>query len=192
MQQQMPRTEVLISASQIEVEIDRVAREVNEHYRSRGISRIVMVVILNGGVWFFIDLCRSLERLNHGREGIVVIPDFMSASSYEESDGSGRMESSGEVKIYKDIQVPVAGEHVLIVDDIADTLRTLEKVKAIIDVHKPASIEIAAMLRKQGRAKVEVDVRFVAKEIPDLYVVGRGLDSKGLLRTLEDICIVVD
>ena len=159
---------VLITAEELSARLDVMSVEIDADYRGRD---LLLVGVLKGAVMVMADLAR---RLHHNVE-----MDWMAVSSY----GSGT-KSSGVVRILKDLDTDLTGRHVLIVEDIVDSGLTLSWLLANLRSRGPASVEVAAMLRKPDAAKVEVDVKYVGFDIPSEFVVGYGLDYAERYRTL--------
>mgnify|MGYP000897205672 FL=1 len=159
---------VLVTAEQLAARLDEMAAEIEDDYRGKD---LLLVGVLKGAVMVMADLAR---RLHPGVE-----MDWMAVSSY----GSGT-KSSGVVRILKDLDTDLTGRHVLIVEDIVDSGLTLSWLLANLRSRGPASVEVAAMLRKPDAAKVDVDVRYVGFDIPSEFVVGYGLDYAERYRTL--------
>ena len=159
---------VLVTAEQLAARLDEMAAEIEDDYRGKD---LLLVGVLKGAIMVMADLAR---RLHPGVE-----MDWMAVSSY----GSGT-KSSGVVRILKDLDTDLTGRHVLIVEDIVDSGLTLSWLLANLRSRGPASVEVAAMLRKPDAAKVDVDVRYVGFDIPSEFVVGYGLDYAEHYRTL--------
>ena len=168
-------TDVLISKEQIAEKIAELARRIEADYVDQ---RPLLVGVLKGAVMVMADLARELKKPN-------VEMDWMATSSYGSST-----ESSGVVRIVKDLDTDIAGRHVLIVEDIVDSGLTLSWLKQNLESRGPASIEICALLRKPEAAKVEIDARYVGFEIPNAFVVGYGLDFAERYRNLRAIGIL--
>jgi hypoxanthine phosphoribosyltransferase len=135
---------------------------------------LVLVGLLKGAFPFIADLARAID--------LDFLVSFMIVSSY----GGGQV-SSGEVKIVQDIDCPIEGKHVLIVEDIVDTGQTLARVIAHLQPRSPASVRICAMLDKPSRRVVDLAADYVGFAIEDLFVVGYGMDLDGLYRNLPYI-----
>jgi hypoxanthine phosphoribosyltransferase len=163
--------EVVVSAEQIESRIAELAKEIDAHYEGR---EPVLVGILKGAVMFMSDLARSLERPS--------TMEFMAVSSY----GSGT-QSSGVVRILKDLDTDIAGKDVLIVEDIIDSGLTLSWLLKNLTARSPGSIEIVTLLRKPDAVKVDIEVNYVGFDIPNEFVVGYGLDYAEKYRDLPYI-----
>jgi hypoxanthine phosphoribosyltransferase len=167
-------TEVLYTEAEIHARIAELCRAIEADYEGRD---LLIVGVLKGAVMVMADLARELKR--------DVEMDWMATSSY----GSGT-ESSGVVRIVKDLDTDISGRHVLIVEDIVDSGLTLSWLRANLESRGPASLEICALLRKPDAAKVEIDARYVGFEIPNSFVVGYGLDYAEKYRNLRSIGIL--
>jgi hypoxanthine phosphoribosyltransferase len=163
--------EVLISADQIQEKIEELAKQIDDEYAGR---QPLLVGVLKGAVMFMSDLARALDRPS--------TMEFMAVSSY----GSGT-QSSGVVRILKDLDRDIAGEHVLIVEDIIDSGLTLSWLLKNLAARQPATIEVVTMLRKPEAVKVHVPVKYVGFDIPNEFVVGYGLDYAERYRDLPYI-----
>ncbi|MFJ3957418.1 hypoxanthine phosphoribosyltransferase [Arthrobacter sp. NPDC090010] len=160
--------EILLTKEEIQQRITELAAQIDKDYEGRD---LLIVGVLKGAVMVMADLARALH--SH------VTMDWMAVSSY----GSGT-QSSGVVRIIKDLETDLMGKHVLIVEDIIDSGLTLSWLKANLESRGPASVEICTMLRKPEAAKVEIDVKYVGKDIPNEFVVGYGLDFAEKYRNL--------
>ncbi len=166
---------VLLSEDEVNSRINEVAARINEDYAGKEIH---LICILKGGVFFTCELAKRLT--------VPVSLDFMSVSSY----GSGT-ESSGVVKIIKDLDEPLAGKNVLIVEDIIDSGRTLSYLIDILEKRNPSSIRLCTLLDKpERRVKKQVHVDYTCFTIPDEFVVGYGLDYDQKYRNLPYIGVV--
>ena len=163
--------QVLVSAEQITERIGELAKEIDADYAGR---EPVLVGILKGAAMFMSDLARALERPS--------TMEFMAVSSY----GSGT-QSSGVVRILKDLDRDIAGQDVLIVEDIIDSGLTLSWLLKNLKARNPASISIVTLLRKPDALKVDVHVNYVGFDIPNEFVVGYGLDYAERYRDLPYI-----
>ena len=159
---------VLLTEAQLHSRLDELAAQIDADYAGR---EILLVGVLKGAVMVMADLARRLHS--------PVEMDWMAVSSY----GAGTT-SSGVVRILKDLDSDLTGRHVLIVEDIVDSGLTLSWLLSNLRSRGPATVEIAAMLRKPEAAKVEVGVRYVGFEIPTEFVVGYGLDYAEKYRNL--------
>lgn len=165
----------LISQEQLAVRVREIADQVQKDYAGETLQ---LVCILKGSVFFACDLAKMLD--------MDVRLDFMTVSSY-----GGGTESSGAVKIKKDLDHPIEGKHVLIVEDIIDSGNTLSALVPMLRLRNPASIEIATILDKPSRrVKHDVAVKYTGFRIPDEFVVGYGLDYDQKYRNLPYIGVV--
>ena len=167
-------TKVLVTEAQIAERVKELALEIDTAYAGK---EVLLVGVLKGAVMFMADLSRAIQ--------IPVSMDWMAVSSY----GSGT-QSSGVVRILKDLDADVLGRHVVIVEDIIDSGLTLSWLKANLAARGAASVEIVALLRKPDAAKVEVEVMLVGFDIPNEFVVGYGLDYAEQYRTLQDVGVL--
>jgi hypoxanthine phosphoribosyltransferase len=170
-----PIAEVLIDRVRLRARIEELAAELDEELRGR--EPAVLVGILKGSTLFLSDLVRHLT--------VDVIVDFMSISSY--SSGG-----SGVVRIVKDLDEDVAGKDVVVVEDIVDTGLTLNYLRRTLEARGARSLRTITLLDKAARRIVPVPVEHVGFEIPDVFVVGYGLDFQGRYRNLADILAVKD
>jgi hypoxanthine phosphoribosyltransferase len=167
-------TEVLVTEDQIRSKLAELARRIEVDYEGRD---ILLVGVLKGAVMVMADLARELR--SH------VTMDWMAVSSY----GAGT-QSSGVVRILKDLDTNLTGRHVLIVEDIIDSGLTLSWLRGNLESRGAASVEICALLRKPDAAKVDVTVKYLGFEIPNQFVVGYGLDYAEQYRNLRDVAIL--
>jgi hypoxanthine phosphoribosyltransferase len=167
-------SEVLYTQEQIHARIAELCRRIEVDYEGR---ELLIVGVLKGAVMVMADLARELTR--------DVEMDWMATSSYGTST-----ESSGVVRIVKDLDTDIAGRHVLIVEDIVDSGLTLSWLKQNLESRNPASLEICALLRKPEAAKVDIDARYVGFDIPNAFVVGYGLDYAERYRNLRSIGVL--
>jgi hypoxanthine phosphoribosyltransferase len=165
---------VIITAEQIQTRIAELAAQIDADYVDRD---VLLVGVLKGAAMFMSDLARALERPS--------TMEFMAVSSYGSSH-----RTSGVVRILKDLDRDISGEHVLVVEDIIDSGLTLSWLLKNLQSRGPASMEIVTLLRKADAAKVEVDVRYTGFEIPNAFVVGYGLDYAERYRGLPYIGIL--
>ena len=164
-------TRVLYTNDQIQARLADIAAEIDEEYRDKD---LLLVGVLNGAVMVMSDLQRAMR--SH------VEMDWMAVSSY----GAGT-QSSGVVRILKDLNVDLDGRDVIVVEDIIDTGLTLSYLMSNLASRGPASLEIMTMFRKPDAAQMEVPVKYVGFEIPNEFVVGYGLDYAGRYRNLRDV-----
>jgi hypoxanthine phosphoribosyltransferase len=152
--------EVLVDAEALQRRVAELGEEISRDYAGRS---LLLVGVLKGAVFFLSDLMRRID--------IPVELDFMAVASY----GSAT-DSSGVVRILKDLDVVIEGREVLIVEDIVDSGLTLQYLLRNLGSRDPASLEVCALLTKPERRKVDLPTRYVGFEIPDRFVVGYGLD----------------
>lgn len=167
-------TEVLLTEQQINDKIADLSRRIEQDYAG---ERVLLVAVLKGAVMVMADVARELK--------IHVELDFMAVSSYGLST-----ESSGVVRILKDLDTDLNGRHVIIVEDIIDSGLTLAWLRGNLASRGPKSLEILALLRKPDAAKVEVDVKYFGFDIPNAFVVGYGLDYAEKYRNLRGIAVL--
>ncbi|MBQ3029218.1 MAG: hypoxanthine phosphoribosyltransferase [Lachnospiraceae bacterium] len=165
---------VLISEEEVKKKIQEIAAKINEEYAGKELH---VICILKGGVFFMCELVKHIT--------VPVTHDFMSASSY----GDGTV-SSGTIKITKDLDSSIEGKEVLVVEDILDTGRTLHHLLELLRERKPKSLRLCTLLDKPDRRVVDVPVDYTGFTIPDLFVVGYGLDYAQHYRNLPYIGVV--
>ena len=166
--------EILITETEIAARTNELAHIISDHYS--GTKQLVVVGLLRGSFIFIADLVRRLD--------LPVEVDFMTVSSY-----GNKMVSSRQVRIIQDLETPIAGRDVLIVEDIIDTGHTLSQVPDILKTREPNSIRVCALLNKPSRREVEVGIDWVGFDIPDEFVIGYGLDHEGRYRNLQVLAI---
>jgi hypoxanthine phosphoribosyltransferase len=167
---------VLISEEELQAKIDEMGAAIAFDYNG---MRPILVCVLKGAVFFIADLAR---RLSFDLE-----IEFMAVSSYGASS-----DSSGVVRILKDLDTDIEGRHVLIVEDIIDSGLTLQYLTRSLKARNPASLAIATLLSKPSRRTAELDCRYTGFEIPNEFVVGYGLDHGEKYRNLPYIGVVDD
>jgi hypoxanthine phosphoribosyltransferase len=171
----MSEPTVLISEADIQRRVNELATEISRDYDGKG--EITLIAVLKGAFIFLADLSRRLT--------VPRRVEFMALSSYEE--GSTH---SGAVRLLMDLRDSIEGRHVLVVEDIVDTARTLHYLIELLETREPASVRTCALVRKQDRHEVEVAIDYLGFDIPDLWVVGYGLDYDEQHRTLPYIGFV--
>jgi hypoxanthine phosphoribosyltransferase len=167
-------TEQLLSRDDLERRVAELGAEISRDYAGRSLA---IVCVLKGGFVFLADLVRRIES--------PCTIDFMAISSY----GSGT-QSSGIVRILKDLDHSIQDRDVLIVEDIVDSGLTLSYLLRNLEARHPASLEVCALLTKPARRENDVPCRYVGFEIPDRFVVGYGLDAAEHYRELPDVWVV--
>lgn len=162
----------LISERRIAERVAELARQISADYAD--VDELLLVGVLRGAFIFLADLARRIE--------IPCSVDFMALSHYEH----GSTPSAG-VRLIMDLRVPIAGRHVLLVEDIVDSGETLAYLRRMLEARRPASLKICALTRKPDRLTSEVRLDYVGFDIPDAWVVGYGLDYDNRFRTLPYI-----
>ena len=168
------RIEVLLSEEEVDAKIQELGEQISKDYEGK---QVHLVCVLKGGSFFMCELAKRIT--------VPVSLDFMSVSSY----GSDT-KSSGVVRIVKDLDEPLQGKDVLVVEDIVDSGRTLSYLLEMLRDRKPNSLKLCTLLDKPDRRVVEVPVEYTAFQIPDEFVVGYGLDYDQRYRNLPYIGIV--
>ncbi len=168
--------ETLISEPAIKKRVTELGKQITGDYKNA--ENVILVGLLRGSTIFLADLAREID--------LEAKIDFMVVSSYGNS-----MESSKEVRINKDLEEDISGQDIIIVEDIIDTGYTLEKVKEYLLLKEPASLKIATLLDKPERREVSVEVDYVGFSIPDVFVIGYGIDYAQKHRNLPYIGKVV-
>jgi hypoxanthine phosphoribosyltransferase len=175
MSRRVPRNdlEVLLSAEQIASRVKELAAQISADYRGRPLHLIGMLK----GAWVFLaDLVRHLD--------LEVTVDFLSIASY-----GNHSHSSGVVRITKDLDQSIEGLDVLVVEDILDTGHTFEYLRGVLEAHKPKSLKVVTLLDKSSWRVRPVEADYVGFTIPDVFVVGYGLDYSQRYRNLPDVRI---
>jgi len=160
--------EILVQADQLKHRIKELGEQISRDYEGRD---LLLVGVLKGAVFFLSDLMRQID--------IPVEVDFMAVASY-----GSQTDSSGVVRILKDLDAAIDGRDVLIVEDIVDSGLTLQYLMRNLGARSPRSLEVCALLTKPERRKVEVVPRYVGFEIPDRFAIGYGLDFSERYRNL--------
>ena len=167
--------ETLIDEVTLQKRIAELGAQINRDYAD--CDSLLLLCILKGGVMFLTDLSRHIE--------IPHMIDFMAASSY----GMGARKSAGSVRIDMDLQMDVRGKHVLVVEDIIDSGYTLAFVLKTLQNREPASLRLCALLNKQSRREVKLDVHYIGFEIENKFVFGYGLDLDERFRNLPFVAV---
>ena len=168
--------EPLITEAEVKKRVKELGRQITGEYKDA--EDVILVGLLRGSTIFLADLAREID--------LEAKIDFMVVSSYGNS-----MESSREVRINKDLEEDISGQNIIIVEDIIDTGYTLEKVKDYLLLKGPASLKIATLLDKPERREVSVEVDYVGFSIPDVFVIGYGIDYAQKHRNLPYVGKVV-
>jgi hypoxanthine phosphoribosyltransferase len=168
--------QILIDEEALQARIRELGSEISEDYAGRD---VMLIGVLKGAVFFMADLMRQLS--------VSCEVDFMAISSY-----GGATDSSGVVRILKDLDINIEGRDVLVVEDIIDSGLTLSYLMRNLEAREPASLEICALLTKPSRREIDVPVRYVGFEIPNRFVIGYGLDFDERYRNLPYVAVLRD
>jgi len=166
--------EILVQPDDLSRRVRELGRQISEDYADR---ELLLICVLKGAVFFLSDLMRQID--------VPCEVDFMAVASYGSST-----DSSGVVRILKDLEAPIEDRHVLIVEDIIDSGLTLQYLLRNLGARDPASIEVCSLLTKPARRKVAVEPRYVGFEIADRFVVGYGLDYAERYRNLPYVAVL--
>ena len=160
--------EVLVQADDLQHRVRQLGEEITKDYEGR---ELLLVGVLKGAIFFLSDLMRKID--------VPCEVDFMAVASYGSST-----DSSGVVRILKDLDAPLEGRDVLIVEDIVDSGLTLQYLLRTLEARNPASLEVCALLTKPDRRKIDLPARYIGFEIPDKFAIGYGLDYAERYRNL--------
>jgi hypoxanthine phosphoribosyltransferase len=166
--------EILVQRDELEHRIRELGAEISRDYAGR---EVLLVGVLKGAVFFLADLMRQLD--------VACEVDFMAVSSYGAST-----DSSGVVRILKDLDAPIEGRDVLIVEDIVDSGLTLSYLFRMLRARGPASLEVCALLTKPQRREIDLPIRYVGFEIPNRFAIGYGLDYAERFRNLPYVAVL--
>src|SRR4051812_25529791 len=166
---------ILVTEEDIREEVARLGRRLTEEYADK--DSLLLVGVLKGALMFIVDLARAIE--------LPVTLDFMAVASYGAST-----ETSGIVRILKDLDSSIEGKHVLVVEDIIDSGLTLTYILETLRNRNPASLRVCALLNKQERRLVDVPIDYICFNIPDEFVVGYGLDFDQIYRNLPFVGVL--
>ena len=168
--------EILVQADELSERVRALGRQVTEDYQDKD---LVLIGVLKGAVFFLADIMRAID--------LPCEVDFMAVASY----GSAT-DSSGVVRILKDLDISIQDRDVLIVEDIVDSGLTLQYLMRNLGAREPASLEVCALLTKPDRRKVDVPIRYVGFEIPDCFAIGYGLDHAERYRNLPYVASLAE
>ncbi|MDX6543477.1 MAG: hypoxanthine phosphoribosyltransferase [Gaiellaceae bacterium] len=168
--------EILIERDALQERVAALGREVSADYANRD---LLLIGVLKGAVFFMADLMRHIT--------VPCEVDFMAISSYGAST-----DSSGVVRILKDLDINIEGRDVLVVEDIIDSGLTLSYLMRNLEAREPASLEVCALLTKPDRREMDVPVRYIGFEIPNRFVIGYGLDFAERYRNLPYVAVLSD
>ena len=166
--------ETIVEADELQARVRELAAEITKDYTGR---EVMLLGVLKGAVFFLADLVRCLD--------VPCELDFMAVSSY-----GSLTDSSGVVRILKDLDINIENRHVLVVEDIIDSGLTLSYLLRNLESREPASLEICALLTKPSRREIDVPVRYVGFEIPNKFVIGYGLDYGERYRNLRYVGVL--
>ena len=166
--------EILVQPDELAHRVSELARQISADYADKN---VLLIGVLKGAVFFLADLMRKLD--------VDCEVDFMAVSSYGSST-----DSSGVVRILKDLDASIEGRHVLIVEDIVDSGLTLSYLFRMLGGRSPASLEVCALLTKPDRREVDMPIRYVGFEIPNKFAIGYGLDHAEHYRNLPYVAVL--
>jgi hypoxanthine phosphoribosyltransferase len=166
--------EILVQPDELAHRVRELAEEISRDYAGKD---VLLIGVLKGAVFFLADLMRQLD--------VDCEVDFMAVSSY-----GSTTDSSGVVRILKDLDASIEGRHVLIVEDIVDSGLTLSYLFRMLGGRSPASIEVCALLTKPDRREVDMPIRYVGFEIPNKFAIGYGLDYAERYRNLPYVAVL--
>ena len=166
--------EILVQQDELAHRVDVLGEQISADYAGRS---VLLVGVLKGAMFFLSDLMRRLD--------VDCEVDFMAVASYGSST-----DSSGVVRILKDLDTPIEGRHVLIIEDIVDSGLTLSYLLRTLKAREPASVEVCALLEKPERRKVDLPIRYSGFEIPNKFVIGYGLDHVEKYRNLAYVAVL--
>jgi hypoxanthine phosphoribosyltransferase len=165
---------ILVTSEQIQEATARMGEQLSREYAGKD---LMLIGVLKGAIMFIVDLSRAIR--------LPLTMDFMAVASYGAST-----QTSGIVRILKDLDTSIEGKHVLIVEDIIDSGLTLNYILETLQTRNPASVRVCALLSKPARRRVDVPVDYICFEIPDDFVVGYGLDYNQIYRNLPFVGVL--
>jgi hypoxanthine phosphoribosyltransferase len=166
---------ILITGDEIQAKVHQLGQQISADYASQ--DHVLLVGVLKGCMMFMVDLARSIDR--------PIALDFIAISSYGQST-----QSSGVVRLIKDLDTDISQQHVLIIEDIIDSGLTLAYLSSLLRRREPASLRICALLNKPDRRTADVTVDYIGFDIPNEFVVGYGLDFGERYRNLPYIGVL--
>jgi hypoxanthine phosphoribosyltransferase len=169
-----PKLQLLIRRAAIKRRVQQVATQISVDYKGESVH---LIGVLKGACIFLSDLVREID--------LETSIDFIAVASY----GKGK-ESSGQVRLLKDLDSNIAGRNVILVEDILDTGLTLSYLLRVLKQRHPKTLRVAALLNKPSRRKVNVTGDYIGFDIPDEFVIGYGLDYAERYRNLKDVCVL--
>jgi len=165
---------ILVSKEEIDNMVKRLGKQITEDYKDK---ELVIVGVLKGGFIFMADLIRNID--------LPLQLDFISVSSY-----GATTQSTGVVRIIKDVEIDITGKHVILVEDIVDTGLTLAHLKELFSTRGPASVKICSAFDKPSRRKIDIKPDYVGLEVPDEFIVGYGLDYAENYRNFPEVGVL--
>ncbi len=168
-------SEILIDAETLQKRVAELGVQISADYKS---DNLLLMCVLRGGVPFMVDLSRHIS--------VPHMMDYMAVSSY----GTGKRESSGDVRVAYDLQTNIKGKDVLLVEDIVDSGRTIASVIEMLEARQPATLKVCVLLDKAERREAEVPIHYRGFRIPNKFVFGYGLDLDEYYRNLPFIGVV--
>ncbi len=165
---------VLVSTDDIYERIESLGKQISQDYAGQS---LVIIGVLKGAMPFMAALIKHIT--------VPIVIDFVAVSSYE-----GGTSSTGVVRFQKDVEEPLKGRHVLVVEDIVDTGLTLHYLLNTLKLREPASLEVCCLVSKPARRKIEIDVKYLGFTIPDRFIVGFGMDYEEHYRNLDYVGIL--
>lgn len=166
----MENIKVIFSREQIQHEVKELGKRISDNY---GDEEIILICNLKGAFIFLADLCRHITS--------PISIDFIATTSYKGT------ESTGDVRIIKDLKMDVRGKHILLVEDIVDTGYTVDYILKYLSLHNPKSLHVCTLLDKRCKREIEIPIRFRGFEVGDQFVIGYGLDYNERYRELDYI-----
>jgi len=166
--------EILVQPDELAHRVSELAEQISADYADKD---VLLIGVLKGAVFFLADLMRKMD--------VDCEVDFMAVSSYGSST-----DSSGVVRILKDLDASIEGRHVLIVEDIVDSGLTLSYLFRMLGGRSPASLEVCALLTKPDRREVDMPIRYIGFEIPNKFAIGYGLDHAERYRNLPYVAVL--
>jgi hypoxanthine phosphoribosyltransferase len=166
--------EILLSSETIQQRVREIGRAISQDYHGK---ELLLVGVLKGVLFFMADLLREIN--------IPVEVDFMAVSNYSQES-----RAQGVVRLVKDLEIPIAGRHILFIEDVIDTGLTLNYLLRILKARAPASLEVCVLFNKPTHRLIEIPMKYKGFDLPDLFVVGYGLDHREQYRNLPFVGIL--
>ncbi len=166
--------ELFLPQDVVQKEVQRIATQISEDYEDQD---LIMIGVLNGAIFFMTDLVRQIK--------IPLKIDFIRAASY-----GSEMESSGTIRLTKDIEVDICGKHVILVEDIVDSGRTLSMILEKVKSKNPASVRVCVLIDKHERRELKIPLDYSGFRVEEGFIVGYGLDFNEAYRHLPDIYLL--